>query len=224
MYWGGMGKEYRGNLPVPINLLTGQELADKDLSMSLITRGTYFLKHHRKEMQRGSLETMYKELIPIVQDVSVSKWTSGDHRVEIPNITIRGPMVGIFLTVQSEIDIKNNNRTKFCRDNGEDIVKYAALYAGSWCREDGLMIELQRFNIQETYPDQPGTCLATIFLATSHDWKHPEPQGASDYTAGTDMKLILILAKHEDPIIVNAEALIWNGWWQEELNIGKVWQ
>lgn len=224
MYWGGHGREFRGNLPIPVNIATQEPIGDKDLSMVLLTRGAYFLKSHRKEMQKGSLETMFKELVPIVQDHSIAAWPNGDQRIEIPNITIRGPMDGILITVQSDEDIKGNNRTKFCKDNGDEHIKYAALHAGSWTREDAVMVPLQRYNVQETYPEQRGQQLAGIFLPMSHDWKHPEPQSCSDYTAGTDMKLILIVAAHKEPLIFNAEAFIWNGWWQEDLSIGKVWQ
>ena len=129
------------------------------------------------------------------------------------------------INVQSLTDISWNNRSKFCNNRGERYCKYAMLFAGSFFREDAVQVAYYEYSHKELYPeDNNDQMLSHIFIPMSHDPRNCNPKSFSDYTSGIDLKVVLVLNPHDEPLKAAGEAIIWNGWWQEALSLGRVWQ
>lgn len=131
----------RGYSAMPKQISTDQVIQNNAVQFAFASNCVWVSGVERLSLIHGYNESLFREVCKVGQwQIPASKTA---HR-EVKDITVKGPVAFLAVTIRSQSDIKSGNWIKCCQNSGLDWVKEIMVITGTTSVEDGLPASFYR--------------------------------------------------------------------------------
>jgi hypothetical protein len=209
----------RGFYALPRQISNDQPIQGNSVHFRLGGNYIFAAPKEKTALVHGYTESMFREWLHIANfQIPASKVP---HR-EVRDITIKGPVAFIAITIRSQADLLAGNWTKGCQNSGLDWVKELMVITGCTAIEDGLPPSFYRTGkILETFHHDIDRY--TYVFSFEQDATSKQMTGQRTLTNSEGVKISGLYEACDSILEVDVHAVIYNAWYTEKGTGGKIW-